>query len=128
MGVHVDGQPKESSIRPALTATDITALLRRAGLDPAEWDLAEIVRKANRWISDNHAELTAAEVATWSSAWQIEHYAEFGQLAAVDFIEQCVIEAGPSTAPWSTLAARADAGEFADWPPVWQADIPAHLR
>lgn len=113
---------------PNLTAEHIAELLRRAGLDPDHWDLPEIVRKTNTWITDNHAELTDPEVKTWSPQLQAEHYNEFGSLAAVDFIEQCVIEAGPDTAPWAELGARAEAGEFEDWPPVWQAQIPDHLH
>ncbi|MFV8227498.1 hypothetical protein [Mycolicibacterium fortuitum] len=115
-------------VAPALTAEQITELLRRAGLNPDHWDLPEIVRKTNAWIADYHAELTDPEVKTWSRQGQSEHYDEFGSLAAVDFIEQCVIEAGPDTAPWTDLAARAEAGEFEAWPPVWQAQRPAHLR
>lgn len=99
-----------------------------AGLDPSDWDLPEIVPKTNAWISDYHAELTDSEVATWSITLQADQYAEFGSLAAVDFIEQCVIEGGPDTAPWEALVTRADAGEFATWPPVWEAEKPAHLR
>lgn len=113
---------------PTLTTAEITDLLRRAGLDPADWHLPEIVRKTNVWISDYHAELTDSEVATWSITLQAAQYAEFGSLAAVDFIEQCVIEAGPDTAPWEVLSVRAEAGEFATWPPVWEAEKPAHLR
>jgi hypothetical protein len=113
---------------PKLTDGEIAELLRRAGLDPADWDLPEILRQTNAWISDCHVELTAPEVATWSPKLQAEHYAEFGSLAAVDFIEQCVIEAGPETAPWEELAARADAGDFETWPPVWQAEKPSHRR
>lgn len=111
-----------------LSAEDVAAVLRHAGLRPADWDLTEIVRRTNRWISDYRAELTDPDVATWSIAWQIEQYAEFGRLNTVDWIEQCVIEAGPSTAPWERLAERVQADEFADWPPIWQADVPDHLR
>lgn len=104
----------------------VIAVLRTAKLDPAEWDVPEIARKVNVWIGDYHAELTDPEVSTWSAELQAAHYAEFGSLPAVDFIEQCVIEAGPDTAPWSQLAARVAAGEFESWPPVWQAHTPQH--
>lgn len=104
-----------------LTTADVTAQLERAGLRPEDWDLPVIVAKANAWVESNLDELGDPDVATWSPALQAEHYAEFGKLAAVDFFEQCVVEAGPGTAPWQDLAARADDGDFAAWPPVWQA-------
>ncbi len=104
-----------------LTTADIAAQLERAGLRPEDWDLAVIVAKANAWVASNLDELNDPDVATWSVALQAAHYAEFGKLAAVDFFEQCVVEAGPDTAPWQELAARADDGDFATWPPVWQA-------
>lgn len=110
-----------------VSAAKVTDLLRRARLNPAQWDLSEIARKANAWITDNLNELSYMG-AGWSPEEQAAHLAEFGHLTAIDFIEQCVIEAGPATAPWTDLAARADAGEFASWPPVWQAQRPAHLR
>ncbi len=61
-------------------------------------------------------------MAGWDAVDQAAHLAEFGSLAAVDFIEQCVIESGPAAAPWRELQARVDAGEFGDWSPVWVAD------
>lgn len=113
---------------PKLTEEGVIELLRRAELDPADWNVTAILRRTNAWISDYDAELTDPDVATWSTADQVEHYAEFGSLAAVDFFEQCVIEASSATAPWPALAARADAGDFDNWPPVWEALKPRHLR
>lgn len=57
-----------------------------------------------------------------SACDQAAHLAEFGHLAAVDFIEQCVIEASPGTAPWDELQRRVDVGDFDGWPPVWMAN------
>jgi hypothetical protein len=110
---------------PKLNNDQITDLLRRAGLDPADWDMAGVAAKVNGWIADNHAELTDAEVKTWSTHVQAEHHDEFGTLAAVDFFEQCVIETGPDSAPWQGVRARVDAGEFDGWDPVWVASKPA---
>lgn len=104
-----------------LSVDQVAALLRGAQLDPAQWDLSEIARKANAWITDNLNELSHMGTG-WPSEDQAAHLAEFGHLTAIDFIEQCVIEAGPDTAPWQGLQRRADAGEFDDWPPIWTAD------
>ena len=109
---------------PSLSGEQIAELLGRAGLVAADWDLAEIGRRANAWIADYHAELTDPEVRSWSVEVQAAHYAEFGSLAAVDFFEQCVAEDAPPTAPWQQLWARVDDGEFDAWPPVWQAATP----
>lgn len=109
---------------PKLSTDEIADLLRRADLDPADWDVTGIAARTNEWIADNHAELTDAEVARWSAQLQAEHYAEFGSLAAVDFFEQCVIETGPDSAPWQGVQARVDAGEFDTWDPVWTAPKP----
>lgn len=103
----------------AVNAADVTAFLRSAALDPQQWDIEEITRKVNQWVHDNLIELGQIE-AGWSSADKAAHYAEFGAVSAVDFIEQCVIEAGPDTAPWSDLQHRVDAGEFDDWPSIWR--------
>lgn len=103
-----------------LSAAQVTDLLHRARLNPAQWDLSEIARKANAWITDNLNELYMG--AGWPPQDRAAHLAEFGSLAAIDFIEQCVIEAGPDTAPWQELQRRADAGDFDDWPPIWTAD------
>ena len=104
-----------------LSADQVTDLLRRARLNPAQWDLSEIARKANAWITDNLNELSHMGTG-WPPEDQAAHLAEFGHLTAIDFIEQCVIEAGPDTAPWQDLQHRADAGEFDDWPPIWTTD------
>lgn len=104
-----------------ISTGQITALLRRAQLNPEQWDLSEIARKANAWITDNLNELSHMG-AGWPPEDRAAHLAEFGSLTAIDFIEQCVIEAGPDTAPWQDLQHRAGAGEFDDWPPIWTAD------
>lgn len=109
---------------PKLTQDQIAELLRRAGLDPAAWNLAGIAERTNAWIADNHAELTDPEVRTWSAQLQAQQYEEFGHLAAVDFYEQCVIETGLDSAPWRALQSRVDAGEFDTWDPVWSAPRP----
>ena len=106
-----------------VSAAQVIDLLRGARLDPAQWDLSEIVRKANAWITDNLNELSYMG-AGWPPQDRAAHLAEFGSLTAIDFIEQCVIEAGPDAAPWQELQRRADAGEFDDWPPIWTADRP----
>lgn len=98
----------------------IAAFLRRARLNPHQWDLAEITRKTNAWIADNLTELSQMD-ADWRPEDKAAHLAEFGSLAAVDFLEQCVIEAGPATAPWRELWQRVDTGEFDHWPPIWTA-------
>jgi hypothetical protein len=80
---------------PQLSVDQIADVLRRADLDPADWDAVGIATRTNSWIADNRTELTDAEVKTWSAKMQGQHYDEFGALAAVDFFEQCVIETGP---------------------------------
>lgn len=102
-----------------VSANDVTAFLQQAGLDPKHWDISEITRKVNRWVTDQFIELGEME-ATWSDADKAAHHAEFGSVAAVDFLEQCVIEAGPDSAPWRDLQRRVDAGEFDEWQPIWQ--------
>lgn len=103
-----------------VTVAQVTALLCRAQLDSGQWNLHEITHKANAWIADNLGELSHMSV-DWTPEDRAAHLAEFGGLAAVDFIEQCVIEAGPDTAPWQDLQRRVDAGEFDEWPPIWTA-------
>lgn len=107
-----------------LTAEEVTAALDRAGLNPVAWNLSEILRAANSWIGGLLVDLAAGEDPTWSAAERAEHRAEFGALSAVDFLEQCVIEAGPDTAPWQELQARITAGEFDAAKPVWAAPNP----
>ncbi|OBB17018.1 hypothetical protein A5761_11210 [Mycolicibacterium setense] len=97
---------------------EVTAFLRQAGLDPQHWDIGEITRKVHRWVTDHLIELGAME-PTWSDADKAAHHAEFGSVAAVDFLEQCVIEAGPDSAPWRELQQRVDTGEFDEWQPIW---------
>lgn len=109
---------------PKLTQEQITETLRRAHLDPTQWDLAGIMARTNDWISDYHVELTQPEVKTWSPQLQAEQYDEFGTLAAVDFFEQCVMETGPDSAQWQDLQERVEAGEFETWPPIWEAPRP----
>lgn len=104
-----------------VSVDQVTDLLRRASLNPAQWDLSEIARKANAWITDNLNELSHIGTG-WPSEDQAAHLAEFGHLTAIDFIEQCVIEAGPDAAPWQELQCRAGTGEFDDWPPIWATD------
>ncbi|GAB5901829.1 hypothetical protein [Mycolicibacterium mageritense] len=106
----------------AISAAEVTAFLERADLDPGQWNIAEITRKANNWVTINRTELAQID-PQWSTEDKTAHYAEFGAVSAVDFVEQCVIEAGPDTAPWRELQIRADAGEFQDWPPVWRATV-----
>lgn len=108
--------PRDSA---RVTVADVTTFLRRAGLDPQHWDVKAIVGKANRWVADNLLEL-AQMGQQWSTEDQAAHLAEFGAVSAVDFVEQCVIEAGPDTAPWDDLQRRADAGEFDEWEPIWR--------
>lgn len=103
-----------------ISPDQIAAFLRRAQLNPHQWDSAEIARKTNAWITDNLNELSHMG-SDWRPEDRAAHLTEFGSLAAVDFIEQCVIEAGPDTAPWRELWQRVDAGEFDDWPPIWTA-------
>lgn len=105
-----------------VTVDQVAALLRRAQLDPDQWNLPEITRKTNAWIADNLNELSHMS-ADWTPEDRAAHLVEFGHLAAVDFIEQCVIEAGPGTAPWQDLQHRANAGEFDEWPPIWTAPL-----
>lgn len=107
-----------------ISTHQVAALLRRAQLDPDQWDLPEIARKANTWIANNLVEL--AQMTGWSHDDQAAHLAEFGHLVAIDFIEQCVIEAGPDTAPWQDLQHRADTGHFDNWPPIWTAIPSSH--
>jgi len=111
---------KSIDMADQISAGQITALLHRAHLNPEQWDLSEIARKANAWITDNLNELSHMG-ASWSPEDRAAHLAEFGNLTAIDFIEQCVIEAGPGTAPWQDLQHRVDAGEFDTWPPIWLA-------
>lgn len=118
------GTPRD---RARVTVGDVTTFLRQAGLDPQQWDIQEIVRNANRWVADNLLELAEMD-QQWSADERAAHHAEFGAVSAVDFVEQCVIEAGPDTAPWDDLQRRADAGEFDDWEPIWHhtADAEQH--
>lgn len=109
---------------PKLSREEIAEKLRRANLDPAQWDLAGIMARTNDWIADYHLELTAPEVKTWSPQLQAAQYDEFGKLAAVDFFEQCVIETGPDSVPWQDLQDRVETGEFETWPPIWEATRP----
>ncbi len=109
-----------------LTSEQVTEHLHRLGLAPQDWDLAEICRKTNSWIGHLLVELAATDAPTWSPAARAEHRAEVGALTAVDFVEQCVIEAGPDTAPWRELQDRVDAGEFDRADPVWAAPNPLH--
>lgn len=109
------------STPPSLSQEQIAAHLRHANLDPTDWDMAGITARTNDWIADCHAELVEPEVKTWSATVQADYYDEFGSLAAVDFFEQCVIETGPDSAPWQKLQDRVEAGEFASWPPIWEA-------
>ena len=109
---------------PKLTDDQIAEQLRRADLDPSDWDVAGIAERTNSWIADNHAELVDPEVSTWTTELRAQHYAEFGALAAVDFYEQCVIETGPDSAPWQALQDRVEAGDFDTWDPVWSASKP----
>lgn len=104
--------------RARVTVADVTTFLRQAGLSPELWDVQEILGKANRWVADNLRELAEMD-QQWSVDDQAAHLAEFGAVSAVDFVEQCIIEAGPDTAPWDDLQRRADAGEFDDWEPIW---------
>ena len=113
---------------PKLTHGQVAEQLRRADLDPADWDMAGIAARTNSWIADNHAELVDSEVATWTADLQAQHYDEFGALAAVDFYEQCVIETGPDSAPWQALQDRVEAGEFDTWEPVWSAPKPTAIQ
>lgn len=108
-----------------VTVEQVAALLRRAQLDPDQWNPPEITRKANTWIADNLGELSHMSV-DWTPEDRAAHLSEFGHLSAVDFIEQCVIEVAPDTAPWQDLQHRADAGEFEGWPPVWTAHSAPH--
>lgn len=103
-----------------VTTAQVAALLRRAQLSPEQWNLDAITRKTNAWITDNLNELSHMG-AGWTHEDRAAHLAEFASLAAVDFIEQCVIEAGPAAAPWQDLQRRVDAGEFDEWPPIWTA-------
>lgn len=102
-----------------VSAEDVTAFLRRAALNPQHWDVPEITRAANRWVTNNLTELDQME-PDWSAEDRRAHHAEFGAVSAVDFLEQCVIEAGPDSAPWPELQERVDAGEFDDWQPIWR--------
>lgn len=104
-----------------LTVEQVSDHVRRFGLDPQAWDLTEICRETNAWIAELLVELAAGEDPRWSPQERAEHYAEFGALSTVDFIEQCVIEAGPDSAPWPDLQNRVDAGEFDQVLPVWAA-------
>lgn len=103
-----------------ISTTAITALLHRAGLTVEHWDLTAIIEKTNVWISGNLIELS--EMNDWDPRDRAAHLAEFGHLTAVDFFEQCVIEAGPNTAPWRELQRRVGVGDFDGWPPVWTAN------
>ncbi|MDG5781846.1 hypothetical protein, partial [Mycolicibacterium fortuitum] len=105
--------------RSSLTTDDVASFLRRASLDPQQWDLPAIARKANTWAANNQVELDHID-RRWSANDQAAHRAEFATISTVDFIEQCVIEAGPDTAPWNDLQTRVNAGEFDSWPPIWQ--------
>ncbi|MGY1994496.1 hypothetical protein [Mycolicibacterium fortuitum] len=105
--------------RSPLTTDDVASFLRRASLDPQQWDLPAIARKANTWAANNQVELDHID-PRWSADDKTAHRAEFGTISTVDFIEQCVIEAGPDTAPWNDLQTRVNAGEFDAWPPIWQ--------
>ncbi|MGV0740220.1 hypothetical protein ABQF35_28160 [Mycobacterium syngnathidarum] len=105
--------------RSPFTTDDVASFLRRASLDPQQWDLPAIARKANTWAANNQVELDHIE-SHWPAEDKAAHRAEFGAISTVDFIEQCVIEAGPDAAPWSDLQTRVNAGEFDSWPPIWQ--------
>lgn len=109
--------PPRSDVR--VSTDDVTAVLLQAGLDPQQWDIGAITNKVNRWVTDHLIELGEMD-PTWSDADKAAHRAEFGSVAAVDFLEQCVIEAGPDSAPWRDLQHRVDAGEFDEWQPIWQ--------
>lgn len=84
-----------------ISADQVAALLRRAQLDPERWNLPDIARKTNAWITENLNELSCISAA-WTPGHQAAHLAEFGSLTAVDFVEQCVIEAGPTQPPGKT--------------------------
>ncbi|SKU63531.1 Uncharacterised protein [Mycobacteroides abscessus subsp. abscessus] len=68
-----------------LGAAEVTDLLCRARLNPAQWDLSEIARKANAWITDNLNELSHMGTG-WPSEDQAAHLAELGSLAAIDWL------------------------------------------
>jgi hypothetical protein len=110
---------QDNSPRNAVSTDDVAAFLRRADLNPGHWDVPEITRKANGWVTSNLIELEAME-PNWTAEDRAAHHAEFGALSAVDFVEQCVIEAGPDSAPCEQLQARVDAGDFDDWQPIWR--------
>lgn len=93
------------------TAT-ATEILKRAGLNPADWNITAAVKHANRWIADQQLELAEGG-----------DVAEFGTLELVDFLQQSVMENSPraSVEAVDELWERTEANEFASWPPVWQA-------
>lgn len=124
-----DRRTTEAMVGPSsrtiqLSEEQILEHLRRFRLAPAQWAPATICRKANAWIGANLAELAGAENPTWATADREAHYAEFGTLSAVDFLEQCVIEDSPPDAPWEDLNERLQGGEFDSAAPVWIAPTP----
>lgn len=121
VGEHITVHGEGPTTSRPVTANQVAALLRRAQLSPEQWNLDAITRKTNTWITDNLNELSHMGTG-WTPEDRAAHLAEFGSLTAVDFIEQCVIEAGPDTAPWQDLQRRADAGEFETWPPIWDVE------
>lgn len=64
----------------AISAADVTAFLERADLDPGQWNIAEITRKANNWVTINRTELAQID-PQWSTEDKTAHYAELMALS-----------------------------------------------